>query len=316
MKPQHVIGLVVVAVLATIAIEETRISKMRAEIIRLQAIPLDEPSDIKSIVEETVDLNDPAQTPPKPEATPAIPEPSPEPEAPAPTPPSQASGRVIPDDFPDPDDAAIKQLAIGPYSDFSYEVGLDNRERAYLAELLNRRSTAIQETAAKWIATSPSERSALGDALEDAMTLITVNSDDEIATFLGSERDTKAFFEYHAMQPERNQLAAMAGDLDKAGATLEIDKEKQLVEALYQARVGTASLDWNSPAALIATAEGGALERFEKEWQTQTQALNELLPKFLSEKETAAVLESREGLKSDMRSSIESAVEAINGDGE
>jgi len=312
MKPQHVIGLVVVAVLATVAIEETRISKMRAEIIRLQAIPRDERSDIKTIVEETVDLNDPAQAPPEPEATPAIPEPSPEPEAAAPNPPSQTTGRVIPDDFPDPDDAAIKQLAIGPYSDFSYEVGLDNRERAYLAELLNRRAAAMRETAAKWISASPSERS----ELEDTMILITVQSDDEIATFLGSERDTKAFAEYHAMQPEREKLSSMSVVLDQKGAALEVEKEKQLVETLYQARVGTGSLDWNSPAALIATAEEGALERFEKEWQMQTEALSGLLPKFLSESETTAVFESRESLKSETLASIESAIEAINGDGE
>jgi hypothetical protein len=307
MKPQHAIAVVVVAVLATVAIEETRISKMRAEIIRLRTIPLDEPSNIGAIVAETVDLNDPAQKQPEPAATPA---PTPKPEAPAP--PSPPTGRIIPDDFPDPDDPTIKQLAIGPNSDFAYEIGLDNRERAYLAELLNRRSRAEQETVAKWISTPPLESS----DLEDAMTLITLKSEDEIATFLGSESDIRAFADYHAMRPERDQLAAMAGALDEAGATLEIEKEKQLIEALYQARVGTGSLDWNSPAGLIATAEGGALERFEKEWQTQTEALTGLLPKFLSESETAAVLKSREGLKSDMTASIKAAIEAINGEDE
>lgn len=148
------------------------------------------------------------------------------------------------------------------------------------------------------------------------MTQVIVNSDEQITTFLGSESDAKAFAIYHAMQPERDQLSAMAGDLDDAGATLEIEKEKQLVEALYQTRAGTGSLDWNSPAGLIAIAEGGALERFEKEWQTQTQSLTGLLPKFLSESETAAIIKSREGLKTEMTASIEAAIEAINGGSE
>ncbi|MGB6219622.1 hypothetical protein [Haloferula sp.] len=299
MKPQYVIALVVVAVLATVVIEETRISKMRAEIIRLQALPDSRPAPEPEPAEPAVEI------PPSPE--PSI-EPTPE-VAPAP---AATLGRVIPKDFPDPDDATIKRLAVDPYSDFAYEIGLNNRERAYLDELLAQRTRALQETAAKWMAADSSGR----DDLEDDITLIIANSDDQIATFLNNEQDAKAFANYHAMQPEREQLTAMAADLDAAGATLEIEKEKQLIEALYQARVGTGSLDWNSTAGLIALDEGGTLEQFETEWTAQGNALKGLLPKFLSETEMTAVLLSREQRKAEMIASLELVIEAINGGGE
>jgi hypothetical protein len=307
MKSRYTIALVVISILATVAIEESRISKMRTEINRLQAIPRDEPSDISDIVAKTVDLNDPAQN--HVESAPA-PEPIPEPKAA--TPPSPPADRVVPEEFPDPDDATIKQLAIGPNSNFSYEIGLNNRERAYLAFLLDRRSSLLQDTAAKWIAASPDER----PRLENTMTLIVANSEDQIATFLGNEADAKAFADYHAMQPEREMLSSMSAALDEAGTTLPIEKEQELITSLYQARVGTGSLDWNSPAGLKAIAESDPQERFETEWENQTQALNGLLPKFLTESETAAVLQSREGMKEDMITSIESVVEAIDGGSE
>ena len=307
MKPQHAIAFIVVAVLATVAIEETRISKLRAEIIRLQAIPLDKPSNISEIVSNTEEVivdsdvvNQEEKPTPPPSETPT--------ETETEAPPAISTGRVIPSDFPEPDETIVKKLALSPYSGFFLDMGLNNRECAYLAELLERRSNTLQDTAGKWMTAPPSERA----ALEDTMTLIMAKNDEQIATFLGNETDSKAFARYHAMQPEREQLAAMAGALDAAGATLDMDKEQQVIEALYQSRVGTGSLDWNSPAGLKAIGEGGALERFEKEWETQSQALIGLLPKFLSETEAAAALQARETSKEAMVASIESAVEAIN----
>ncbi|MFC7338278.1 hypothetical protein ACFQY0_13875 [Haloferula chungangensis] len=303
MKPQHTIAFVVVAVLATVVIEETRISKMRAEIIRLQAIPRDTPSDIEALVSESpeiIELEPKTQEP--------TPEPEPTLEADAESPALPSTGRIIPSDFPEPDKETVAKLALSSYSDFALETGLSNRELAYLTDLLEHRKNTLQDTASKWLTSPPSERS----ALEDTMTLVVAKSDEEIATFLGNPTDAKAFARYHAMQPERDQVAAMAALLDEAGATLDMEKEKQLVETLHQARVGTGSIDWNSPAGLRAIGEGGANERFEKEWQAQSEALAGLLPKFLSESEAAAVLQSREGMKNDIAASIESAVEAIN----
>ncbi|MEP4078086.1 hypothetical protein [Haloferula sp.] len=303
MKPQHVIALVVVAVLATVAIEETRISKMRAEIIRLQAIPTDKPSKVEAIVnaseEGSLAPEESEETATPEDTTPKLVVPSPQ---------APISGRVIFEDFADPDEATIKQLALSSYSDFCYEFNLNNRERAYLDDLLKRRTNSLQDTAAQWMAAPPSER----PAFEDMMTLIVAKSDDAIATFLNNEADAKAFASYHAMQPEREQLTAMASSLDSAGATLEMEKEKQLVEALYQARVGTGSLDWNSPAGLKAIGEGGSLDRLEKEWIEQSKALAGLLPKFLTETEASAVLQSREALKPATIDSIKSVIEAID----
>lgn len=299
MKPQHTIALVVVAVLTTVVIEEARISKMRAEIIRLQAIPRDTPSDIEVIVNESKEIA---------EMAPETPEPAPEPAPETETPEAPATGRKIPTDFPEPDKDTTARLALSPYSDFALDTGLTNRELAYLSDLLEHRTNTLQDTAGKWMTAPPSER----PDIEDTMTLIVAKSDDEIATFLGNDADAKAFSRYHGMQPERAQVAAMAADLDNAGSTLEMEKEKQLVETLHQARVGTGSIDWNSPAALKAIGQGRALERFEKEWQAQSDALVGLLPKFLSETEAAAVLQSREALKDNIAASIESATEAIN----
>ncbi len=301
MKPQHTIAFVVVAVLATVVIEETRISKMRAEIIRLQAIPPDTPSDIEAIVNRSPEITEMAPETPKP-----TPEPEPAPEAE--TPELAPAGRKIPIDFPEPDKETVAKLALSSYSDFALDAGLTNRELAYLTSLLEHRTNTLQDTAAKWMTSTPSERA----GLEDTMTLIVAKSDDEIASFLGNDADAKAFSRYHSMQPEREMVATMASALDDLGATLEMAKEKQLVETLHQARVGTGSIDWNSPAALKAIGQGGALERFEKEWKAQSDALVGLLPKFLAETETAAVIQSREAMKENIAAAIASAVEAIN----
>ncbi|MEM1085737.1 MAG: hypothetical protein AAGI48_16635 [Verrucomicrobiota bacterium] len=308
MKPQHVIALVVVAVLATVVIEELRISKMREEIIRLQAIPTDDPSDIQEIVEATVRLDEPEildEDVPPAEAEVEI-----QPESP--TPAAAVSGRVVPDDFPEPEDEVVRKLAMSPRADFALDHGLSNREWAYLEELLTLRAAALQETTGKWIAAAPAER----PAIIEALTLVEAQSDDALATFFGDDDTLKAFRNDHARHPEREMVMAMSAELDEAGATLELDKEKQLIESLYQARVGTGSIDWNSPAALKAINEGGAADRFEKEWTEQTKALQGLLPKFLSETEVAAVMAARESRRTETEASITSVIETLEGGGE
>jgi len=47
-------------------------------------------------------------------------------------------------------------------------------------------------------------------------------------------------------------------------------------------------------------------------WMPETLALVGLLPKFLAETETAAVIQSREAMKENIAAAIASAVEAIN----
>lgn len=302
MKPSLAISAIVIAVLATIAIEEYRISELRGELIRLRAIR-DDPS-----------LTD--ATPPKPSTTPATAgeaqappvEPAGAAEPPAAATPAPVPGqRQIPDDFPAPSDDEIKASALGPYSDLHYQLGLSNRARAYLEELLIRRSTTQQDLAMKWVKSSDAERPAAKQALHTALE----KNDAEIKAFLNRDTDFETFSAFQSMHAERQMLSQLNLLMGQEGIALELAKEKQLITAMYQARIGASALEWDSPAALPVIAAGGALERFDREWEAQSLALKAAVASILTEQEAISFLASREQLKNSIRSSIEAAAQAL-----
>jgi hypothetical protein len=313
MKPAATITLVVVAVLTTVVIEEIRIKKLQAEVLRLGRLPTDQPINMtpEDILARETPLPgrppepapplDPAPEPTPDPVTPPTPEPAPEPMTPG--------MRNVPESFPEPTDERVKEAALSPYSDLHYQLGLTNRERVYLDELLAERLLKQQELAQAWIEASGEARG----EVEQQMGRHLDESDQTLRTFFKREEDYETFATYHSMQPERLMVGQLIPLMDQEGISLELEKEHQLVAAMHQARVDASGIDWNSAEALQAVVAGDAKSRFEKEWAARTESLRTSLPEFLDEKTMAVIMASREKLKATTLEALDSAIETISG---
>jgi len=317
MKPAATISIVVVAVLTTVVIEELRIHKLRTEVLRLGKLPTDQPVSItpEEIIaretplpgRETAALKKPPEVPSTAEeATSTQPSETPSKASPF------SGGRTVPDDYPEPSEERIKEVALGPYSNLHYELGLTNRQRAYLDDLLGDRQIKQQAFAQAWVGAEGLERS----KIEIEMSAHLAESDDALKAFFGKESDYRTFVVYHAMQPERSMLAQLLPMMDQQGVTLEISDEQKLVAAMYEARVEAEGIDWNSADALKAVVAGDAKERFETEWLARNEYLATALPEFLDEKTVSVVAEGLEQLKTTILESLDAAIEAVNGSAE
>lgn len=315
MKPAATISIVVVAVLTTVVIEEIRIKQLRAEILRLGQIPTDQPVTITPddiLARETPLPGMPAVAPEKPipfSELEAIPTPPATAEA---TAPALLGMRNVPADYPQPSEERIKEVALGPYSDLHYELGLNNQERVYFDDLLGQRQAKQQELALAWV--DADEAGRIG--IEKDMLLHLDESDEAIKAFLGREADYKTFVSYHAMQPERLMLGQLIPLMDEQGVALELAAEQNLVATMYEARLAAGGIDWNSADALKAVVAGDAKARFEKEWSARNDHLQKALPEFLDEKTIGVIMASRGQIKDTILESLDSAIEAVNGPAE
>lgn len=300
MKTSVAISAVVLSVLVTVVIEERRIADLRAEVIRLRALPARE-RPMEPEVEEEPPV--PMMAEPEELAPPAPPPVTPEP-APAR---SNGSGRHVPDDFPEPDEELIKTLAASPSADLHYQLGLSNRERAYLDALQQRMELARQDAVGAWLDAGKPAEPPVVERVEAA-----VEPDlRAVRDFFQRPQDFELFRYFEARRSARNLLEEMRPLLDGQGVALDRDQERLLVEALHAARVEAGALDWQSAAALDAVVAGGAEERFEGDWQRQGERLAKSLAEFLEPTVARAVLRSREGLKESQREALKVALEVV-----
>ena len=298
MKTSVAISAVVLSVLVTVVIEEKRIADLRAEVIRLRALPPRERT-VEPEVEET---------PPVPAAEePAeIAAPLPEPVVPAPSP-AAGSGRRVPDDFPEPDAELAKALAASPSADLHYQLGLTNRERAYLESLVQRMELVRQDAVGAWLDAGKPAEPPVVEQVEKAVR----PELEAVRGFFQRPQDFELFRYFEERRSARNLMEEMRPLLDGQGVALDRDQERLLVEALHAARVEVEALDWQSAAALDAVLAGGAEERFESDWQRQGERLAKSLPEFLEPAIVEAVLRSRERLKESQQEALKVALEVV-----
>ena len=300
MKTSVAISAVVLSVLVTVVIEEKRIADLRAEVIRLRALPPRERT-VEPEVEET---------PPVPavEEPAEIAAPLPEPVVPAPVPvPSAGSGRRVPDDFPEPDAELAKALAASPSADLHYQLGLTNRERAYLESLVQRMELVRQDAVGAWLDAGKPAEPPVVEQVEKAVR----PELEAVRGFFQRPQDFELFRYFEERRSARNLMEEMRPLLDGQGVALDRDQERLLVEALHAARVEVEALDWQSAAALDAVLAGGAEERFESDWQRQGERLAKSLPEFLEPGVVEAVLRSRERLKESQQEALKVALEVV-----
>lgn len=297
MKPVVAISAIVIAVLVTVVIEESRIKNLQDEITRLRALP------------------PPGTTPPAPAAPPAGDEPNPAdpaspPETPETTPTPPVAGlRTVPSDYPEPEQSKTQQLATGPYAQLHLELGLTNREAAYLDEVLTAQDLKMGQLGASWLQALPDDRALVESAMQDA-------ADETMARirhFLGSDEDFATFSAYHAMQPERELLAQVLPIIDQQGIAFELEDEQKALAALHQAREAVGGIDWSAPEAIQAIAKGEAVKRFEEEWAKQGELLKSALADFMETSEAEAFLAAREQVGALQLESVKETAAAVGG---
>ncbi|GAA5484200.1 hypothetical protein [Haloferula sargassicola] len=278
MKPATTLSLVVIAVLATVVIEESRLKHYRSELADLQALRATQPAPER--VEE-------------------------EPEAVVES--SAASvGHELPANFPVPNSEEIKTLAASPRAGLYLELGLTVTEQAYVENLITGLRKQQQELAAAWIAAAPDQRADLEAKLREAE----VTTDEALRGFFREEKEFKVVQDALALQPDVELYRQLEPYLSVQGVGFNKTKEDRFIEALHQIRMTVGGIDWNSPDALPFHATGTAADRFRQEWKRINEGLEKVLPVFLDRRELEAVEAARKELYESLKETISPADEA------
>jgi hypothetical protein len=291
MKTPHALGLVLLAVLATIAIEESRIAKLRSE--------------IQSAAGSTARTASASATPFTAESNPASTRLSKTERKPRPaTPPSDSAdddgdfSKTVRRMWENPAGKAmmnqgVKIAVAMMYEDFIDSLNLTKEEADYLKVLLGKEIADQQELGMKFMGATPAERTALQAEMEKRKT----DNEAEVKTFLNNEEDYTNYTAYKDRLPERQQLDGIRAVMDSKDAPLDPATEARLIDAMYDARTKMDSPDYSGPKAFEELAKGNMLEHFERGWQKQEEMLAAGTKDFLTEAQQAAFKEYREQAK-------------------
>jgi len=296
-KTPAALGLALVAVLATVAIEETRLSSLRS---RLEAV-------------ETASDKAPVSTDAEARATAA------KDDAPlasksarvrerSDAKPSEAEEEVDsgPGDFAKAArkmwdtpagksmmNQGVKVAVAMMYSDYVESLDLTKEEKDYFQNLLGQEMADQQELGMKLLSATPEEQTKLMEEMEKRKK----DNEEAIKTFLNDEEDYKAFETYKDRLPERQQLDGIRGALAAKQVPLDTATEDKLMDAMYRARTQPGLTDFNGPRGLEEMVNGNAVERFEEDWTRQQETLRKEVGGLLNESQMKAFAEYQEQMK-------------------
>ena len=275
MKTPYAIGLAVVSVLITVAIQESRISELR------QTVQAEEKSAAPKTV-ATISADEtapPVRTKNRPEATPSIARETAE----------ESFAKTARKMWDNPAGKSMmsqgaKMAVAMMYEDFVEGLKLGKEESDYFKNLLGKEIADQQELGMKMLGATPDEQKALAEELKKRGT----DTEAEIKKFLNSDEDFKSFTDYKNHLPERQQLDGIRGVMTTKGVPLDADTEAKLVDAMYRARTESKAPDLSGPNAMDEFAKGNIVETFEKSWEIQQEALKGETAKILSVDQMAA----------------------------
>ena len=291
MKTPHALGLVLLAVLATIAIEESRIAKLRSE--------------IQSAAGSTARTASASATPFTAESNPASTRLSKTERKPRPaTPPSDSAdddgdfSKTVRRMWENPAGKAmmnqgVKIAVAMMYEDFISTLGLTPDETNYLKDLLGKEIADQQELGMKFMGATPEERSALQAEMEKRK----ADNEAAVKTFLNDEEDYKDYAAYKDRLPEHQQLEGIRAAMNSKNAPLDAATETRLIDAMYDARIRMDAPDYSGPKAFEELTKGNVVENFEQGWQKQDERLAAVAKGILNETQEAAFKEYREQAK-------------------
>lgn len=179
------------------------------------------------------------------------------------------------------------------YEEFIEGLNLTKEESDYIKTLLGKEMTDQQELGMKLLSATPEEQK----KLTEEMSKRAKENEEAIKTFLNNEEDFQSFTDYKNRLPERQQLEGIRAVLDSKGAPLNADAEARLVEAMYLARTQADAPDYSGPHAFEEMAKGNIIENFEAGWQEQDDQLMAATQGILNEAQQAAFKEYREEAK-------------------
>ena len=291
MKTPHALSLILLAVLATVAIEESRIAKLRSEIQATSTVVAGTGS--ASAMSTT---GDQPPAPARPSKTDRKPKPV--------TPPEVAGSedgdfsKTVRKMWENPAGKAmmnqgVKIAVAMMYEDFISTLGLTPDETNYLKDLLGKEIADQQELGMKFMGATPEERSALQAEMEKRK----ADNEAAVKTFLNDEEDYKDYAAYKDRLPEHQQLEGIRAAMNSKNAPLDAATETRLIDAMYDARIRMDAPDYSGSKAFEELTKGNVVENFEQGWQKQDERLAAVAKGILNETQQAAFKEYREQAK-------------------
>ena len=292
MKTPYAIGLLVVSVLVTVAIEESRIAAIKSAQEPVAAVVGKSSTRVIASSETTAPDAPPAITK---RPRPAAPEPSPSPD---PEPDDESFAKTARKMWDNPAGKSMMtqgaKIAVAMmYEDFIEDLDLSKEENDYFKKLLGKEITDQQGIGMKLMSASAEERK----ELTKEMTQRSEETQEEIKKFLNNEEDYEKFTSYKERLPERQQLDGIRATMTEKGVPLSEETESQLVDAMYRARTESKAPDLQGPEALGLLAEGKLVDSFEQNWESQQEALRAETADLLDETQQAAFQEFQEQMK-------------------
>ncbi|WP_193214327.1 hypothetical protein [Luteolibacter marinus] len=290
MKTLHAVGLAAVAVVVTIAIEESRIAALR------QAVDPAAPASARSMPGGTPSGVTSAPSGGAGSATKAARRP--ETAGDSPEADDGSLGKTVRKMWDNPAGKAmmnqgVKIAVAMMYEDFIEGLGLTKEEKDYFKTLLGKDMADQQEIGMKLMSASAAEREELTAELEARKAA----NKEEIRKFLNSDEDFQRYTDYQDRLPERQQLDGIRATFATQGATLDEATETRLVEAMFRSRTEADTPDFLGPDAFGNMGNEGMVEKFEESWATQEANLMKEAATILDEPQLAAFREYRDQMK-------------------
>jgi hypothetical protein len=295
MKTPHALGMVFLAVAATLVIEESRIARLRDELKPLAGAPGKSAASTPAVaVADEGKRGDsaPAKTTreAKPKGDPAT--------ASAKGAEDESFTKTVRKMWDNPAGKAmmnqgVKVAVAMMYEDYIEGLNLTKEESDYLKTLLGKDIADQQEIGMKFLGAKPEEHAAL---MEETNKRKAAN-EEAIKTFLNDEEDYQNYTTYRDRLPERQQLDGIRAVMNEKGAPLDEATEGKLIEAMFLARTQTDAPDFSGPKAFEEMTKGNLQENFERGWQQQEEKLTAQTSGILNEAQQAAFAEYRKQAK-------------------
>lgn len=281
MKKTYALGITVIAVLITVAIEESRISSIRQEM--KDAAQANTPKVMETAaVQTSEEAAAPTKTKNRSEKTP-----TPSPTAPEAS--EESFAKTARKMWDNPAGKSMmnqgaKMAVAMMYQDFVDGLNLSKEEGEYFKNILGKEVSDQQELGMKMMGATKEEQTALAEELAKRAK----ESEAEINKFLNNDEDIKAFTDYKQHLPERQQLDGIRSAMTGKGVPLDAATETKLVDAMYRARTESKTPDLSGPEGMAELAKGNIVETYEKSWEIQQQALESETSKILSPEQITA----------------------------
>ncbi len=293
MKISHAIGMMILAVIVTIAIEESRIAGLRAQLQKSETAERVAPGRTRPEQDAADRAADLAAT----RSTRVAERPAP---GASPTPSEDAGdfGKSVRKMWENPAgksmlNQGVKMAVAMMYEDFIDSLDLTKEEADYFRDLLGAEIANQQEFGMKLMSATAEEREELMKEMERRR----VENEEAIKTFLNNEEDHKRFEAYKDRLPERQQMDGLRAAMAGKDASMDGETESRLIEAMHRARKQPDVKDLSGISGMKALADGNMTEVFEKSWETQQAALRKEVSGILNEKQQEAFFEYQEQMK-------------------